>query len=207
MRAIVSTLLLIFVASCSGGAGGTRMNSEIHRGAMPEGGTWAGIWFTNWGEMSLSTQGSAVVGEFCQEDRNRYGRLEGTANGDVLTLHWITTDVTMGGAARQTEGSAIVQFSFVQAGENRGMHFAGTWGFDRSNADGGALQGDRSARNSDQFLRGNYTVNCALRDANEAGAPMSDDDVADNPEPEGEMVEEEAEEGGEGEGEDSLDGI
>lgn len=199
-RAFVSTLLLIFVASCSGGAGGARMNTEIQRGAMPEGGTWAGIWFTNWGEMSLSTQGSSVVGEFCQEDRNRYGRLEGTANGNVLTLHWITNDVTMGGAVRQTEGSAIVQFSFVEAGETRGMHFEGTWGFDRSNADGGTLYGERSTRNSDQFLRGNYTIACALRDAGEAGAPMSDDDVGDNPDPEGEMTDE-------GAGEDSLDGI
>jgi hypothetical protein len=206
MRAFVSTLLLVFVVSCSGG-GGTRMNSQIHRGPMPEGGTWAGIWFTNWGEMSISTQGSSVVGEFCQEDRNRYGRLEGTANGDVLTLHWITNDVTMGGAQRQTEGSAIVQFSFVQAGENRGMHFEGTWGYDRSNADGGSLDGDRSARNSDQFLRGNYSVSCALRDSNEGGAPMSDDDVGDNPAPEGETSEEAGETETEGGGEDSLDNI
>jgi hypothetical protein len=159
--------------------------------------------------MSLATQGSSVVGEFCQEDRNRFGRLEGTANGNVLTLHWITNDVTMGGAVRQTEGSAIAQFSFVQAGENQGMRFTGTWGYDRSNAGGGTLQGDRSARNSDQYLRGNYSINCALREATEAGAPMSEDDVGDNPETleGGEEETEEGETEEEGMGEDNLDNI
>jgi len=172
-------LLILFTISC--GSRGVQMNSTIHRGPMPEGGTFAGIWFSNWGEMSLSTQGSSIVGQFCQEDRNRYGRLEGSAQGNVLTLHWITNDVTMSGSSRQTEGSAIVQFSFVEAGENRTSHFEGTWGYQNSNADGGILRGDRSPRRSEQFLRGVYSMSCPLRDQSEGGAPMSTEEVSDNP--------------------------
>ena len=172
-------LLVLFTVSC--GSHGVQMNETIQRGPMPEGGTFAGIWFTSWGEMSLSSQGSSIVGEFCQEDRNRYGRLEGSAQGNVLTLHWITNDVTMAGASRQTEGSAIVQFAYVESGENQTAHFEGTWGYERSNADGGILHGDRSPRRSEQFLRGVYSMNCPLRDQSEGSTPMSTEEVEDNP--------------------------
>lgn len=181
MRNFILCVVLLVLAGCSGGNQGVQMNTEIQRGAMPEGGNWAGIWFTNWGEMSISTTGSSVVGEFCQEDRNRYGRLEGTANGNVMTFHWITNDVSMAGASRETEGSAIVQFTFVPAGENQSSHMEGTWGYDNSNADGGILRGDRSPRRSDRFLRGQYSVHCPLRESAEAPPPMSNEAVGDNP--------------------------
>jgi hypothetical protein len=180
MRAIVSFLLLALV-SCSGGSQGVQRNTEIDRGSMPEGGDWAGIWFTNWGEMSITKTGSSVVGSFCQEDRNRYGRFEGTANGDVMSFRWITNDVTMAGASRESEGSAIVQFTFVPAGENQSAHFEGTWGYNSSNADGGPLRGDRSPARSTRFLRGQYTLNCPLREQTEGAPPMSNEEVGDNP--------------------------
>lgn len=180
--AFVAVLLL---AGCGGAAGGARMNTTIERGPMPTGGTWAGVWFSSWGQMSLSTQGSAVVGEFCDEEANRFGRLEGTAQGNVFTFHWVTTDVTMAGSPRTTEGSGIVQFAFVAAGEAQQGTFEGTWGYAASNADGGPLRADRSSRYSERFLRGTYTVPCSLRDETEAPPPMTDDDVEDNPEDDG----------------------
>ena len=173
--------LVMLATACGGGSGGTRMNTEIQRGPMPSGGTWAGVWFTNWGNMSLSTRGSSVVGQFCDEDRNRYGRFEGTAQGDVLTFHWVTTDVTMAGSPRTTEGSGIVQFSFVPAGEARGMRFEGTWGFGAANAGGGPIRGDRSSRYSEPFLRGSYRPECSIRDEATAPPPLSREDAPDNP--------------------------
>lgn len=190
MRAILKVAILVLVAASCSGSGGNRMNTEINRGPMPEGGQWAGIWFTNWGEMTVSIQGSSVVGEFCQEERNRFGRLEGTTQGNVMSFHWITTDVTMAGASRQTEGSSIVQFSFIAAGENQSMHMEGTWGYERSNADGGVLSGNRSPQRSQQFLRGEYSMSCALRESAEAPPPLSTDDVEDNPDDYGEPEEE-----------------
>ncbi len=211
MRAVRSLSLLVLIAlGCSGGSQGNQMNSEIQRGPMPQGGTWGGVWFTNWGTVTLSSQGTSVVGEFCHEERNRFGRFEGTAQGDVFSFHWITTDLTMGGRPRTSEGAGILQFSFVAAGENQQAHFDGTWGFGGSNADGGPMHGDRSSRYSEPFLRGTYSVPCALRDENEADAPMSDDDVGDNPgneeTPEDDYSSELSDEGGE-DGEGPLDDI
>jgi len=208
MRATMKTiaLLIALAATACGGGSSRRSNTTFPRAPMPQGGQWAGIWFTSWGELSISLQGSSVVGEFCQEDRNRYGRVEGTTQGNVMTLHWVTNDVSMAGSTRQTEGAAIVQFSFVDAGENQGMHMEGTWGYERSNSDGGVFRGDRSPQRSTQFLRGDYHMSCALREGAEAPPPLSTEDVGDNPN----MYEEEEvndEDGGADESDDDLDDL
>ncbi len=180
MRSVVTALLLLLTISC-GGSQGTQMNSSIQRGPMPEGGHFAGIWFGNWGEMSISTQGSSIVGEFCQEDRNRYGRVEGTAQGNVMTLHWITYDVSMAGARRESDGSAMVQYEIEAQGEGESHIMVGSWGYGTSNADGGVLRFTRSARRSERFIRGVYSLECELREEGDAPPPMNDDDVEDNP--------------------------
>jgi hypothetical protein len=167
---------------------------------MPDGGNWAGIWFSNWGELSLSVSGSAVVGEFCDENSNRYGRLEGTISGNVLNAHWITRDVSMGVRSRDSEGSLIAQFRLVPQGENMASQFDGTWGYNTKNADGGVFRAHRSGRRSMSFLRGNYSIPCPLREQNETAAPLSEDEVGDNPEP----VEEDLSDGEEGAVEDNA---
>ena len=159
------------------------MNREIRRGPMPDGGNWAGVWFSNWGELSLSVSGSAVVGEFCDENSNRYGRLEGTISGNVLNAHWVTHDVSMGVRSRDSEGSLVAQFQLVPQGENMGSQFEGTWGYNTKNADGGVFRAQRSSRRSDSFLRGTYTIPCPVREQSDAAPPLSEDDVGDNPAP------------------------
>jgi hypothetical protein len=173
MRSTVTALLAALAFGC-GGSQGSDMNSDIQRGPMPQGGSFAGIWFGNWGEMSISTQGSSVVGEFCQEDRNRYGRFEGTAQGNVMTVHWITYDVSMGGARRETDGSAIVQYRVEAAGEGESHLFEGTWGYGRANSGAGVWRATKSPGRSDRYLRGGYSMECPLREAGEAPPPMSD---------------------------------
>lgn len=189
MKSYLYAFLLVLLAACGGGSrNAAQMNTQIQDAPMPEGGEWAGVWFTNWGEMTIEVDGSSVVGQFCDEDNNRYGRLEGTARGGVLRLHWRTSDVSMGNVPRTTEGSAIVAFSFVQQGETQGSRFEGTWGFNRSNAGGGPLRGDRSGHRSDRFVRGQYTTPCAIRDTAEGTAPLSTADVPDNPDDDGGSV-------------------
>ena len=180
MRATVTIAVALLALSCSGGQT-SRGNTRFDREPLPRGATWAGIWFTNWGQMSVSTQGSSVVGEFCDDEQQRYGRVEGTAAGNVMSLHWISHDTRMSGRERVTEGSAIVQFRVQQQGEHESHHFAGTWGFAESNADGGPLTGERSRQFSQRFMRGEYEIPCEIRVQHESDAPMSDDNVPDNP--------------------------
>ncbi len=199
MRLSLCALLVLALAACSGGnnRNGATMNTQIQQGAMPDGGSWSGVWFSNWGEMTIETDGSSIVGQFCDEENNRYGRLEGTARGDVLRLHWTTSDVSMGNRPRESEGSAIVQFSFTEQGENQGMRFEGTWGFNTSNDGGGPLRADRSGHRSVRFLRGQYETPCSIRDTAEGAAPMSTDDVDDNPDDDGGTLPEDLLPGGE----------
>jgi hypothetical protein len=117
--------------------------------------------------------------------------MEGTANGNVLTFHWMTHDVSMAGTKRTTEGSGIVQYKIPPNGTAKGGRFEGTWGFEGHNADGGVLTGDRSPSRSNRFLRGDYQYSCSLQEESEGGPALSTDDVEDNP---GEFEEEESEE-------------
>jgi len=185
---IGTAIVLLLGLGCGGGQ--STGSIPFERGPMPEGGNWAGIWFTNWGQMSISRQGSAVVGEFCDDDSNRFGRIEGTAQGDLLAFHWVTTDTTMIGRPRRTEGSAAAQFRFEQSGDIQVPRFEGTWGFGTANSDGGRLRGDRSETYSNRFLRSNYSIPCEIRGETESPAALSDEDVGDNPdysEPEEDM--------------------
>jgi hypothetical protein len=185
MKTNIAAFLLVLLAACSGSRNAAQMNTQIQQGAMPEGGMFAGVWFSNWGEMTIEVDGSSAVGQFCDEQNNRYGRLEGTVRGDVLRLHWYTNDVSMGNVPRTTDGTAIVQLSFTQQGENQGQHYEGTWGYNQSNADGGPLRADRSAHRSERFLRRQYTTPCAIREGAEGGPVMSTDEVEDNPDDDG----------------------
>lgn len=200
MRVSLCALLVVALAACSGNRNGAQMNTQIQQGPMPDGGNWAGVWFSNWGEMTIETDGSSIVGQFCDEENNRYGRLEGTVRGDVIRLHWNTSDVSMGNRPRSSEGSAVAQFSFTQQGESQGMHFAGTWGFGTSNDGGGPLRGDRSGHRSERFLHGQYETPCSIRDTAERDSPLSTDEVEDNPEDDGGSLPEDLLEGEGGEG-------
>ena len=48
------------------------------------GGTWAGNWDSNWGDMVLYQSGGRVWGQYTHDD----GRIEGTVSGNVLTGTW-----------------------------------------------------------------------------------------------------------------------
>ncbi len=185
MRTLLFGPLVLLLAACGGGRNAAQMNTQIQDAPMPEDGTFAGVWFTTWGEMTIEVTGSSVVGQFCDEENNRYGRLEGTVRGNVMRFRWTTNDVSMGNRARTTEGSAIVQLRFVPMGENQGQRFEGTWGYGRSNAGGGPIRGDRSRHRSDRFVEGNYTTTCAIRELAEGPAPLSTAPVGDNPDDEG----------------------
>ncbi len=198
MRVSLCTLLVISLAACGGNRNGVEMNTQIQRGSMPEGGNWAGVWFSNWGEMTLETDDSSVVGQFCDEENNRYGRIEGTARGNVLRLHWRTSDVSMGNRARTSEGSAVVQLSMTEQGEAVGMRFEGTWGFGTSNIGGGPLRADRSGHRSDRFLRGQYETPCSIRDTAEGNSALSTEEVEDNPDDDGGSLPDDLLEDGEG---------
>jgi hypothetical protein len=172
------------------------MNTQIQPGDMPEGGNFAGVWFTNWGEMTIEVNGNTAVGQFCDEDNNRYGRMEGTVRGNVLRFSWHTNDVSMGNRARTSDGSAVVQLTITPQGESTSGHIQGTWGFARSNDGGGPLRGDRSGHRSVRFLSGSYTMACAIRDLAEGGPPLSTAEVEDNPEDDGGSVPEDLSGGG-----------
>jgi hypothetical protein len=71
------------------------MQGVITRGAMvgpppaatptvPPGGTWTGVWSTNWGNMELTQSDSSVTGTYIHDQ----GHIEGTVQGNKLIGTW-----------------------------------------------------------------------------------------------------------------------
>lgn len=73
-----------------------------------------GIWYTNWGEMTLNQIGKNVSGTYTWDD----GKISGVLNGNVLTGTW--SEKPTYSAPRD---AGTIEFIFNQ------NSFTGTWGF------------------------------------------------------------------------------
>lgn len=80
--------------------------------------TWSGTWQTDFSTMTLTQNGNSVTGVYDHHE----GRIEATANGNVLTGRWIEND---------NEGT------FTMTMSDDGNSFTGTWVETSPNSGGG----------------------------------------------------------------------
>lgn len=72
--------------------------------------SWTGTWSTQWGDMTLTQNGSTVTGKYTHDD----GTISGTVNGNVLTGTW-------------KEPGQVGKIRFVMSSD--GKTFSGGWGY------------------------------------------------------------------------------
>jgi hypothetical protein len=127
-RSIVSAALLVLVASC--GASGGRAN--VSPGVMPEGGSFGGVWNSpQYGRMDMVQNGATIVGEYTKNERS--GRIEGTAQGDLMRFTWSERRELVAGVPRLNRGRGY--FRLVKDAE--GFKLIGEWGHDDDETGGG----------------------------------------------------------------------
>ncbi len=125
-RAIVLFSLLP-LAACGGGM------SSRSAGPMPQGGTFTGVWFSpQYGEMNMVQTGNAVVGEYHKDERA--GRIQGTANGNLMRFEWTEERELVGGLPQTTRGRGYFHYLIDDSGKH---NLLGEWGIDDSDSGGG----------------------------------------------------------------------
>lgn len=163
-------LIVVFLSAglinCSGSQYGSCDNGVGPSGPLPSGAGWSGIWFTNFGQMSITVEGRNLVGEFCDDDRQQWGRIEGTIQGNIVHFRWVSHDVRMVGRDRVTEGSGVIQHQMEKRGDLEVEKFIGSWGYGNEVCGGGPWRGEKSARFSQMYAQGRYEVQCDIKQGN-----------------------------------------
>jgi hypothetical protein len=139
MPSRVLLVTFLFVTACGG------KTANITVGAMPEGGTFHGVWqSTQYGRMHLCQSQDVVVGEYAKDER--HGRLQGRVRGDTLRFEWTDEREMVVGRPNITNGHGYFQFrtSYEVPGEAEGeMHtvnlfnLQGEWGIGDDEVGGG----------------------------------------------------------------------
>ncbi len=121
---------VVFAASC-GGALSSRVPFE--RGAMPPGGSFDGVYSSDFGRMELTVDDSRVVGLYEADHGEHKGRIEGHVKGDLLLFTWTQWNADMQGKWRESTGRGVFKFksSEVLVGETTKAEtrLEGVWGY------------------------------------------------------------------------------
>lgn len=129
----IGVALAALLVGCGGGEGFKR----VVAGSMPAMGNWDGVYHSEaYGRMELSVNGETVIGLY-EKDRD-HGKIEGTAEGDLLTFKWTQWNEDLNGKVRKTTGHGFFRYVIKEEGtaqKSRPTHYAeGEWGYLEANA-------------------------------------------------------------------------
>ncbi|MDD5305749.1 MAG: hypothetical protein PHU25_00370 [Deltaproteobacteria bacterium] len=128
MRRLTLIAIVVMAAGLAAGCGGAMAGKSTFKpGPMPEGGSFDGVWMTDFGRMELTETGGNVTGLY--EGEMRYGRIEGHVNGDLLYFKWTQWDERLRGKPRETNGHGVYKYAIEQVKDHKKHKIVGEWGF------------------------------------------------------------------------------
>lgn len=137
---LFGSLMLSLVAGCGGD--GIR-HANVSPESMPAGQTFTGVYHSpQYGEMQMVQTGSQIVGEYTQDER--HGRIQGTAQGNLMRFEWSEERELVRGRATTTRGHGY--FRFVPDGNGVDFALLGEWGHDQNETGGGPWNASRDRR-------------------------------------------------------------
>jgi hypothetical protein len=96
VRSIVSKMLVLLVLCVPGslltgcgGSGSGGKTANVKSESMPDGGSWTGVYYSPlYGWLHLVEDGNNVNGKWLRPRRDRWGKLQGSVDGNVLRFTW-----------------------------------------------------------------------------------------------------------------------
>lgn len=159
------------------GCGGSSQ-ATLHIKAMPEGGSFTGVWFSpQYGEMHILQSGSSAIGRYAKDER--LGRLQGSVQGDVMRFEWTEQRELIVGRPVQTRGHGY--FRIVKDTAEDTWKLVGEWGNDAAERGGGPWNAVKSkTRKPEIDSRGNH-ADAAYGESDDAsgGDVSGADDLSD----------------------------
>lgn len=128
----------VVLVALATGCGGNEGYKKPTAGAMPAMGNWDGVYFSEaYGRMELSDNGNGtIIGLY--EGERFHGKIEGSAEGDLLNFKWTQWNEELNGKSRETTGHGFFRYITKQEGTTekpRTTHFIeGEWGYLDKNA-------------------------------------------------------------------------
>ncbi len=136
---LLGSLALALAPGCGGDG---IQHAHVSPGPMPAGQTFTGVWHSpQYGEMQMVQTGAQVIGEYTQDER--HGRIQGTANGDLMRFEWTEERELVMGRPTTTRGHGYFQF---QIGADGDSYIVGEWGHDQNETGGGPWRAARDRR-------------------------------------------------------------
>jgi hypothetical protein len=110
VAAVAATMGIPFVtAGCGAGGGRT---ADITPGEMPAGSSWTGVWYSElYGYLHLVQDGNAVQGKWLRPHKDRWGKLDGKMEGNVLRFEWSEYTIGLVGPNAEKKGKGYFKFS------------------------------------------------------------------------------------------------
>jgi hypothetical protein len=99
---LAAVILALSLGACGGSGGKT---ASVQAGNMPEGQTWAGVYFHPvFGNLHLVEQDTNVIGKWQRTDKSAWGQLSGTKMGNVMHFEWTEHKYGLVGPAASVKG-------------------------------------------------------------------------------------------------------
>jgi hypothetical protein len=116
---IVGSLLLAPLALPLAGCGGPdAKTANIPQGDMPSGAKWDGVYYSElYGNLHLVTSSGKVKGKWERPHRDKWGEIEGEANGDVFRFSYAEYTRGLVGPNSKREGKGYFKYK-RPAGDN-----------------------------------------------------------------------------------------
>jgi hypothetical protein len=126
---LVVALVTLMSTGCSGS------NVVPKSQPLPGDSNFQGVWYSpQFERMFLTQEGDEVTGVYTYENG---GRIEGTADGNVLTFNWKDAGNKQT-ATKQMSGKGYFQLVKTE----QGLELTGQWGYDEQRDDGGPWEAE-----------------------------------------------------------------
>jgi hypothetical protein len=138
-RRVICGVLVVgaLLALGCGGAQTRPSRVTIASKAMPEGGSWDGVFQSPaYGRMEFTAAGTEVTGLY--EGERFFGKIEGVTDGDVMNFKWTQWNQDLQGKQRSKVGHGYFRYTIeVEQGAKTShtiQKIDGEWGYDEDNA-------------------------------------------------------------------------
>jgi hypothetical protein len=165
-------VLLALLVGCGG-------SPKLQVRAMPEGGSFTGVWFSpQYGEMHILQSGSSAIGRYAKDER--VGRLQGAVEGDIMRFEWTEERELIVGRPVQTRGHGY--FRIVKDTAEDTWKLMGEWGNDAAERGGGPWNAVKSKTRKPEIDSAGNRVEAAYGESEgegESESAIGKDDLSD----------------------------